>query len=244
MKDEQAAELAKSCVTALVKNDLKAVAFTDTLRRGLQKWLDKTDGGLMAPDGVDWQTLTSVETSRFPGLDAFLFRLKADTLRDVLVGVDEANQVTVFGFVGVSPNVELPEVYRRLTPNNPWRLAAGFSTRHNIDGLLPFEGCGSGYSTYGKDDKLYYFHVSIPPKSWETLSLEQREQALNGLESVALNSYWLASKECGIKEQVHITVVESQDGPLGNGYRVYVGVPPQAQAFAERLVDIPKLHMQ
>jgi|SRR5215469_13980478 len=94
MTDEQAAGLAKSCVTALLTNDLEGVAFTDILRRGLQKWLDKIDGHFITPDDVDWQTLSLVKRSRFPGFEAFLFHLECKAeLREVFVGVDEANRI-------------------------------------------------------------------------------------------------------------------------------------------------------
>jgi hypothetical protein len=90
---------------------------------------------------------------------------------------------------------------------------AGFSTSYNLDGLLPFEGIGSGYGGNRNDRKLFDFHVKVPPESWRAIPLEQQEQILNGLERIALHLYWLVSKEWGNKQRVRVTIIRSQDTP-------------------------------
>lgn len=234
MTDEEARELAKSCLMAVLNNNLEAVAFTDTLRRGLQKWLDKLDVHRMSPEQLDWQTLTLIEGRRFPGLEAFLFRVDyEDGTRDVLVGVDESLWVSEFASVGTPHS--LRESY--LHPSDPWFHVAGFSTMFQLNGLLPFEGVASGSGGNRNDKDQVHFYVKVAPESWDALSFDQREPILDGLERIALNDYWLRSKRWGSKQRVHVTVIESQD--RGGDTFGYVGSPPPELVLAERFVDIP-----
>ena len=114
MTDQEAADLAISSVLAVLRNDLQAVAFTDVLRRGLQKWLEQLHDHPLSSDDVQWQNLSVAEKCRFPGLEAFLFHIDVRGTRwEVLVGVDEANWVSEFAILG-APHSSL-ETYLRYT---------------------------------------------------------------------------------------------------------------------------------
>ncbi|GEM_PF-4565674 len=240
MTEDEARQLAASCWSAVLENDLGAVAFHDTLRRGLQKWIDKNTEGV-AGEEVQAQDLLLVEKCRFPGLEAFLFRKKTSTsVRDFMVGLDEANWVTEFATTGASaPHLES---YLQFPLDNPWFHVSGFSTKYRIDGIFPFEASGKlGSNRNDKDGAV--FNIKVTVDDWGTLSHDERERVLDALGPIGINNYWLHFKMFGAKRQLRLTIARSRDwhdALVGVQHIVtHVGGPPQEDVLAERFVTIP-----